>query len=301
MGSRERLTRVLGRERLKDTSLDYGLTPGGTAKAHGISPASDESGDAMRAYAERRGLVPMSEIVLRERPVVPAQAVSARPRRGLFAGLKLDAVRPTPVAAPVVSSVPMDRDIATDQLARSVGAYARAWADADRMRQAGLPVLPHQTEALARASQAVDAQRPRFGGDLDAALSRTPGLAQGAGTDAGLSVLIEAGQVESERRLALEARAREAVLNWSQLEQAYEKAETAYDYQAQREISGRMEQFAKALKRDPHLDGVLRQRGPEFGVAAGSRLGRVVRSQEIDRVLTRELGLRPSQGYGLSR
>ena len=37
VGSRERLARVLGRERLKDTSLDYGLAAGGTAAATGDS------------------------------------------------------------------------------------------------------------------------------------------------------------------------------------------------------------------------------------------------------------------------
>jgi hypothetical protein len=61
-----------------------------------------------------------------------------------------------------------------------------------------------------------------------------------------------------------------------------------------------MEQFAKNLKRDPQLDGVLRQRGQELGVAADSRLARLVRSPEIDRTLRYELGLGLGQGYGIS-
>jgi hypothetical protein len=190
VGSRERLTRVLGREQLQDTSLDYRLTSGGTAKQPGIQT---ELRDSVRGYAERPGLVPASEIVLRERSVASEPVVSARPRRSLFAGLKLDAARSDPVATQTVSPAPLDRDGATDQLARSVGAYARAWADADRMRQAGFPGLPHQTTALAQAGQVVDAQRPRLGQDLDAALTRTPELAQRAGTNAGLTALIEAG------------------------------------------------------------------------------------------------------------
>ena len=52
VGSRERLTRVLGRERLKDTSLDYGLARNGgrTGDSGGVGA------DSVRAYAERRGL-----------------------------------------------------------------------------------------------------------------------------------------------------------------------------------------------------------------------------------------------------
>ena len=60
-----------------------------------------------------------------------------------------------------------------------------------------------------------------------------------------------------------------------------------------------MERFAHELKRDPQLDSVLRQRGPQLGIAEGSRLARVVQSQKLDHALTRELGLRPSRGLGM--
>jgi hypothetical protein len=99
----------------------------------------------------------------------------------------------------------------------------------------------------------------------------------------------------------LETRAREAVRAWTQLERAYEQAGKKFDHLAQREIGGRMEQFAKELKRDPQLDSVLRQRGQQLGVAEGSRLARVVQSAVIDRELTRELGLRRSHSLGLGR
>jgi hypothetical protein len=87
VGSRERLTRVLGRERLKDTSLDYGF--GRTEAEPEIR--SESAADSVRAYAERRGLVPESEIVLREHPAETRRAEPARPRRGMFTGLKLEA------------------------------------------------------------------------------------------------------------------------------------------------------------------------------------------------------------------
>jgi len=99
----------------------------------------------------------------------------------------------------------------------------------------------------------------------------------------------------------LETRARQAVHVWSRLEQAYEQAVEGFDRLAQREIGGRMEQFARELKRDPQLDSLLRQRGQQLGIAEGSRLARVVQSAGIDRELTRELGLRHSRGLGLGR
>ena len=51
----------------------------------------ESAANSVRAYAERRGLVPESEIVLREQPAETQRAEPARPRRGMFAGLKLEA------------------------------------------------------------------------------------------------------------------------------------------------------------------------------------------------------------------
>jgi len=304
VGSREQLALVLGRERLKDTSLDYGLAAGTRAEPEIRGEAA--AGSA-RAYAERRGLVPPdgrvpeSEIVLREPVAEVARGEPTRPRRGMFAGLKLAAGRaevgPVPAAAPAVTK--QDRE--ADWLVRSVGDYARAWSDAERMRQAGLPVLPHQVAALARAGRTVEDHLPGFGQDLQAALSQAPRLAEGAGTDAGLAALIEAGRAARGERERLEARAREAVRAWGKLERAYEQAGKKYDHLAQQEIGGRLERFAKELKRDPQLDSVLRQCGQQLGVAERSRLARVVQSRGDEDEVTRELGLRHSRGLGLGR
>ena len=282
-----------------------GLRPG--ANGDGTGDSSGVGADTARAYAERRGLAPASEIVVRDRPTEAARAASARPRRSVFAGLKLDA-RPTAEAAPSrpVSPAPADQGNEADQLARSVATYARAWADAERMRQAGLPVLPHQTEALARANRALDEQLRGFGRDLDAALTRIPALAEGAGTDtaewsgARLTTLIAAGRVERAPRERLEARARDTVRAWGRLEREYEQAGKKHDHTAQREIGGRMRQFATDLKRDTQVDNLLRLRGPQFGVAADSRLARVVREPSVEQMQSR-LAQRHTQGPRLGR
>ncbi len=61
LGSREGLTRTLGRERLKDTSLDYGDSQDAAAAG------SEDAAAITQAFSERRGLhplVPVSRIVL---------------------------------------------------------------------------------------------------------------------------------------------------------------------------------------------------------------------------------------------
>ena len=81
------LARVLGRERAKDTTLDY--------------PDRDGE-DLVRRYAERRGLAPDSQIVVRP-PLMPAPEQPASPRRSRFSEFTRDAgpaERPAPAAEP---------------------------------------------------------------------------------------------------------------------------------------------------------------------------------------------------------
>ncbi len=82
------LARVLGRERAKDTSLDY---------------SQDRDGeDLVRRYGERRGLAPDSQIVVRPPLAVEPEKV-APPRRSRFDGFTRDAgpaERPAPAAEP---------------------------------------------------------------------------------------------------------------------------------------------------------------------------------------------------------
>ena len=352
LGSREGLTQALGRERLKDTSLDYGLSTGGTAREH---EARGESASTARDYAERRGLVPPdgrvpeSEIVLRERAeaarrteeVARQEAERTEPprsRRGMFAGLKLsagpaagagveaereqqaEAVRPAERAEPARQrgmfaglklsaepiagaqhAAPAGREQEAARLRGAVRAYARAWTDAERMHRAELPLLPHQTAALARADRALEAQRSGFRQDLDAALSHAPSLGRRAGTAPGLRELIEAGQQERAQREKLEERARMAVRAWGRLDAAYQAAGKAYDWPARREAAEQIQRFAKRLVKQPALLEMLRQRGPELGLPERTRLSQALRSRAPEQELAHELGLRqrgPSLGLG---
>jgi Ti-type conjugative transfer relaxase TraA len=313
MGSRERLTRVLGRERLKDTSLDYGLAPGGTARQPEIRPESD---DSVRAYAERRGLVPPdgrvpeSEIIVQGRPVVAApvqEAPKPAARRGKFSGLKLDARRtsdavpdPERLVSPAESTparvVMTELERRQEQMERLAASYARAWGDAERMRRKGLPVLPHQAQALQAADRALEAFDSGAGRDVRGALEAAPALAGWIETKNGRQALTAAAMDVRRDRQALDRRVREAVRGWVALEQAHDQAASRYDWDAARAVTQRLETYAQTLKQDPQLEGVLRTRGAEFGVEKGSRLERVVLAPEVTERLIRQVGLEQARG-----
>jgi Ti-type conjugative transfer relaxase TraA len=305
-----RLARVLGRERAKDTSLDY----------------QDRGADDLaRRYAERRGLDPLwpeSEIVVRtpERQAERATEAPA-PRRSRFAGLKLKtepvgraeptepvrqaADRPQERAEPVPAREPPWRTTPEiereERLRGALTSYAEAWADAGRMTAAGLPVLAHQAEAMERSGQALEALAPNLLRDTRAALERAPELARDTGTAEGMAALGAAIGAERRARFDLDERGRAAVRAWNTLERAYTVAEKDYDWQAKREVGERMEAFATELKRDPQLDSLLRQRGRELGVDEGSRLDQVVQAREADisRTLRRDLGISLGRGIGM--
>jgi Ti-type conjugative transfer relaxase TraA len=307
MGSRERLDRVLGRERLKDTSLDYGLAAGGTTRQPEIR---SESGNSMRAYAERRGLVPESEIIVQGRQVVAEVAHEApRPaaRRGKFSGLRLGASRTSEVVpeperlVPPAESTPArvvvtEQERQEEQMERLAAAYAQAWGDAERMRRKSLPVLPHQEQALQATDRALEVFGAGMGRDVGAALEAAPVLAHRIETKDGRQALTAAAAQMRQDRQALDRRVREVVRGWAALEQAHDQAASRYDWDAARTVTQRLETYAQALKQDPQMEDVLRTRGAEFGVEKGSRLERVVLAPEVTERLMRQVGLERARG-----
>jgi Ti-type conjugative transfer relaxase TraA len=274
-----RLARTLGRERAKDTTLDY-----------------DREDELVRRYAERRGLAPDSSIVVRPASVLEPERERVAPRPSRFAGLKLGTNRPARAAASLPEPVLVARppsppapQLNHEELA--MAGYAQAWSDAERMRQAGLPMLPHQEAALGAASRRLDASAPNLARDVGAALASRPALAAGAGTLPGVQALGVMVAAERRERLQADERGRAAVRTWDGLEREYEAAGKVYEWDAQREVGTRMEAFAKALKLAPELEGVLRERGRALGIAEGSRLDQVVQAPEIDWRLLRRLDI----------
>jgi hypothetical protein len=175
--------------------------------------------------------------------------------------------------------------------------YARAWMDAERMRRASLPVLPHQEQAVAAADRALDAAfGSGTGRDVRMALEAEPSLAWRIETPQGRQALaVAVGEARRDRE-ALDRRARQAVRGWDALERAHDEAAGRYHWDAARAVTQRLEAYAQALKQDRQLEGVLRARGAEFGVEQGSRLELVVQAPEITERLLRQVGLEQPRG-----
>jgi hypothetical protein len=178
-----KLVRILSRDRAKDMASDY------------------EQADSARAFAERRG------ITFGERV---AEIVRKAPEkmRGIFASF-----RPGKQPSERTQSEPLR----SGGERRGVERYARALNELERMRDQGLPVLPHQRAALDKARDALDAIRPHASSDLAAAIQRRPELVQEAA--AGRSqAAIRAMQLEAEIRTDPFKRADRFVEGWQKLQ-----------------------------------------------------------------------------------
>jgi len=267
---RAQLARTLGRERAKDTTLDYG-----------------------EAFANRRGIEP-TRAVRSEIGVDREGAREAtRPARGAFANFK-----PKPPAerarAPAVTPERAGPEaLQRRELVAGVRDYSRAFADAERMVREGLPVLPHQEAALKRAAKTLSAVQRDAPKDLHSALARQPGLAGRIDQPGGLQAIGKAMAGEQRARLHLERRADRFVKAWTKLKDRH--AALGWDQFAERRtLEGRINALAKGLDRNPALQSVLAGRRRELGLSPTADHGR-----KLAQELTKALGL--TRGLSLGR
>ena len=225
-----KLVRTLSRERSKDMASDYARS------------------DPAREFATRRG------ISVRERVVAIARKVPEK-ARGMFDGFR----PPERSAAPQVQAAPSH----TAGPQRAVERYARAWQDAERMRERGVPLLPHQRDALERSRAALDAARPHGRADLGAAFARRPELvgeaAQGRTQEA-----IRAMKLEAEIRADPIRRADRFVDDWQKLQKSQHELRRDGDRHGAKRIGQSMAGMAKSLERDAQVESLLRGRRQEL-------------------------------------
>jgi Ti-type conjugative transfer relaxase TraA len=262
---RDQLARTLGRERAKDTTLDYG-----------------------DAFAERRGLV-RSEILVERGP---APEVGRAPKRSMFDGLKLGRA---PVADKALQAPTVAGRTPDAALQGGIGRYTAAWADAERMGEQGLPILPHQRVAMQQAREGLDGLSPEATADLRSALSRNPGLAAQGATPEGMTAVQRAMATERTVRLDPAARAERFVEDWRGLQ--VKRAELGVSYQhadARKAIEGRMKTMAQGLGRDAQVESILRGKKLELGLGKA----REVAGVSMGDALVRSLTLGRSIGFG---
>ena len=217
-----KLAAVLSRDRAKDMAADYAAEPDAAA----------------RAFADRR------EIRLPERVRAIVRTVETK-ARSMFAGFRPKAPEAELPDSPREATSRPDQDVA-------IRRYVRAAADIAGMEEKGLPVLPHQHTALARAGEALDRVRPHGARDLASAIERDPQLARDAagGDTRGLS---RAMAGEARGRTDPQLRADRFIERWQALE-AEGGGRSGVDAARAEMIEG--------LRHDPALRDELERRAP---------------------------------------
>jgi Ti-type conjugative transfer relaxase TraA len=250
-----KLVRTLSRERGKDMASDY-------------SPE--------QRFAERRG------ITFRERVIEIARQLPER-AKSIFANFRPQAQKLEPL--------PTEQAVLSNQR-RAVERFARAADDMVKMREQGLPVLPHQRDALEKAGKTLDAIRPHAAADLASALQRQPELTREA-ADGRSQGAIRAMQLESEIRADPVQRADRFVNDWQQLGQARAVMQQRGNDNGAVRIAGRMADMAKGLERDPQVESLLRSRTRELGL--GKDIGR-----DLSRDLAASVSFERTRSIGMS-
>jgi len=262
----DRLARTLARERVKDMASDY-------------EPARD--------FAERRGI--------RERladRIVEIVRKAPEKLRGMFDGLDLGCVAANEPQRRAFAGLRLDAPTAEPaDLKRAVERYARSLADMARMREAGLPVLPHQDLARQRARAALDQVRPHAARDAAEAFRRDPELIGQAAAGRGNATL-RAITLEAEIRVDPRLRADRFVDDWRRLEGQRTRTFEVGDYGRRDRITSAMGAMVGRLERDPQVESILRNRKLELGLDMG-------RGGGIAQELMGAIGLGRGRGLGI--
>ena len=223
-----KLVRTLSRERGKDMVGDY---------------------KPEQAFAELRG------ITFRERIVEMVRQVPEK-AKSIFGNFRPQARQLEPL--------PVQGNTQNEQR-RAVERYARALGDIGTMQAQGLPVLPHQKDALEKAGKALSAIRPHAATDLAKALERRPELvaeAAGGRSQEAMRAMSREAAVRTDPAL----RSERFVSDWQGLSAARKQLEQQGDRAGAARVSAKLTELAKGLERDPQVEGLLRGKTRELGI-----------------------------------
>ena len=223
-----KLVRTLSRERGKDMAGDY---------------------KPEKAFAELRG------ISFRERIMEMVRQVPEK-AKSIFGNFRPQARQLEPL--------PAQTNTQNDQR-RAVERYARVLGDIGTMQAQGLPVLPHQMEALEKARKALDAIRPLAATDLAKALDRRPELIPEAAGGRSQEAM-RAMQHEAAVRTDPALRSERFVSDWQGLSTTRKQLEQQGDRAGAARVSAKLTELAKGLERDPQVEGLLRGKSRELGI-----------------------------------
>jgi len=277
------LVRALSRDRGKDMAGDY------------AKPEQDQA----RAFADRREIrFPelARQMVEKVRDKAKGMFAGFRPKPAVAKEGAINTARDHGQGGPINTARdrsqggPINTTLDVSQ-AKAIERYARAAGDIGRMRNKGLPVLPHQESALQKAGERLDATRPHAARDLASALARDPKLIEQV---SGGNTVGAARAMADEKRVRLDpdARAERFVEGWQKMQQARAGMERAGDSAGAERLRERMEKVAGGLHRDPQLESALRRHAPDLALKQESErsIGDAL-SSSLDRGRDRDRGM----------
>lgn len=252
----------------------------------------------------------------------PQQA--EKQRRGMFAGLKLNA-RPVPSQergeasrmqrqperegslrpAPAPDRPPIDklaeRARGPSPLEAAVDRYSRAYQSIDQHRREGLPVLDMQRQEMRDAGQQLGQVRGGMKDLMRSTLENDPATARAMTELSGrerVAHVIDGMKRENAALQDPNIRAERFVERWQELQGQRKQLRGWQHDDARGKVESQMNGMTKSLERDPQVDSILRDRRQELGIGQELR-----REQTIARALQDEMtrGHRLSRGIGMER
>jgi Ti-type conjugative transfer relaxase TraA len=238
-------------------------------------------------------------------------------RRGMFAGLKLNA-RPQPFQERSEPSRVEQRPEregslrpapAQDRLAErarrqspleaAVDRYARAYQSIDQHRREGLPVLDMQRQEIRVAGQQLDQVQDGMNDLMRSTLQNDPATARAMTELSGrerVGQVIEGMKRENAALQDPNVRAERFVNRWQELQGQRQELRGWQHGEARGKVESQMSGLAKSLERDPQAESIVRGRSKELGIRHELR-----HEQSISRALQDEMsrGQRLSRGIGM--
>ena len=247
----------------------------------------------------------------------PQQA--EKQRRGMFAGLKLNA-RPAPSQergeasrmqrqperegslrpAPAPDRL-AERARGQSPLEQAVDRYSRAYQSIDQHRREGLPVLDMQRQEMRDAGQQLDQVRGGMKDLMRSTLQNDPATARAMTELSGrerVAHVIDGMKRENAALQDPNVRAERFVERWQELQGQRRELRGWQHDEARGKVESQMNGMTKSLERDPQVDSILRNRRQELGIGQELRRGQSIARQLQDE-MTR--GHRLSRGIGMER
>jgi Ti-type conjugative transfer relaxase TraA len=223
-----------------------------------------------------------------------------------FKGLKLKSRREIAAESQAKVERPVSRSIETpaarrgSELIRALDGFARAYNDATRMRDQGLPILEHQKVELRKVTAELDRVRPGAVQDLLNAVRYEPATAQVLKAPPGperadefLATLEHEARVRTDPQL----KAGRVLKMWDRLEAEHEKAREFDDEGPRKQLEKELQSLTREIKTNPELNRWLLKLRIELDDRS-PRLDRVLEERDLNRAL--RLSIDHDRDFGLS-